>query len=110
MINNWVPETKSLLNDLVAAGCEIVKGNNGEEQFKFDGNLETFIENLTACDEAHVYLKTPAGKVRWIYLVYGNCPGELPADYIVDPTFDAVTSAHYEKWNGREQPMKLSPY
>lgn len=110
IINDWYPETKDLLDNLIAAGCELVKGDNGEERFKFHGDMDKFIEDLTACDESHVYLKTPAGKVRWIFLVYGNSPGELPSDYIVDPTFDAVTKAHYDKWELIGQPKKRGYY
>ena len=110
VINDWYPETKSPLDRLVAAGCEIVSGDNGEEKFKFDGDFDKFIAELTACDESYVYLKTPSGKVRWIYLVYGNSPGELPSDYIVDPTFDAVTSAHYAEWELKGQPKKRGYY
>ena len=110
VINDWYPETKDLLDNLVAAGCKIVKGDNGEDEFKFDGDMDKFIENLTACDESHVYLVTPANKLRWIFLVYGNSPGELPSDYIVDPTFDAVTKAHYDKWELIGQPKKRGYY
>lgn len=104
-INNWEPETRDLLQNLVKAGCEIVSGDNGEDKFKYTGDLAAFICELTACDEAHVFLKTPNSKnIRWIYLVFGNSPGELPSDYIVDPTFDEVTTAHYDKWVERKQP------
>lgn len=107
-INDWYPETRSLLDALVAAGCQLVAGDNGEDQFTFDGDLDKFIANLTACDESSLYVITPAapGKRRWLYLVYGNNPGELASDYTVDPVLDSVTSAHYEKWEGKPQPKK----
>jgi hypothetical protein len=79
-INDWEPEVRDLLEALVSAGCELVSGDNGEDRFKFRGDLAKFIEELIACDEAHVYLKTPSGKVRWLYLVLGNSPGELASE------------------------------
>lgn len=121
-INDWAPEVRSLLQRLVAAGATIVSGDNGEDRFKFpdkatSGNypaeVEKFIENLIACDEAHLYVNTPhcpAGRNRWIYLVLGNCPGEIASDYLVDPLIDKVTSEHYDEWQGKEQPTKPSPY
>lgn len=121
-INDWAPEVRSLLQRLMAAGATIVSGDNGEDKFKFpnkdtSGNypaeVEQFIENLIACDEAYLYVNTPdcpRGCNRWIFLVLGNCPGEIASDYIVDPLIDKATSEHYDEWQGKEQPTKPSPY
>lgn len=111
-INNWKPEVKSLLKALMAEGVILVSGDNGEETFKFDGNTNKFIENLIACDEAHLYVRTPSlpTKDRWIYLVLGNDPGELVCDHTVDDAIDKATDAHYKKWEGRKQPKKLCPH
>lgn len=106
IINDWYPETKDLLDNLIKAGCKIIKGDNGEDEFKFTGDIDKFIKELTATDESHVYLLTPSGKVRWIYLVLGNSPGEIASDYIVDNTFDKVIKAHYDKWELIGQPKK----
>jgi len=123
MINDWKPETRSLLKALVAAGFELVSGDNGEDVFTFEGcdlgvggqrgQMNNFIENLIACDEARLYVKCPkTGKVRWIYLVLGNSPGEIASDYSIpaeifhseaDP-LDTVTDEHYNRWEGRKQP------
>lgn len=107
-INNWAPETRSLLRALRAAGFTIVEGDNGEDKFKFDGDEAKFIANLTACDESHLYVVDPSGARRWLYLVYGNNPGELVSDYSLPREgtdyLDAVTTAHYDKWEGRKQP------
>lgn len=106
LINDWKPETRSLLKALTDAGCVLVSGNNGEDSFKFTGDMKDFIANLTACDESALYVTTPTseGKERWISLVYGNSPGELVSDYTCDETIDAVTTAHYDKWSERKQP------
>lgn len=111
-INDWTPETRSLLKSLIAAGFSIVEGDNGEEKFQFDGtgNMQAFIDNLTACDESHLYVTDPEGGRRWMYLVYGNGPGELVSDYSLPKQgtdyLEAVTNAHSEKWESRKQPTK----
>jgi len=105
LINNWRPEVGSLLKRLIAAGCTILRGDNGEETFKFK-NEEQFITELTACDEASFYVRTPTSPAsgRWVYLVLGNDPGELVCDYTVDEDLEKVCQAHNEEWEGKSQP------
>lgn len=109
IINNWLPEVQSLLNRLLEAGFVLKGGDNGEEMFKYEGDLQKFIEDLIACDESQLFVKCPSdGKVRWLQLILGNSPGELVSDYQVDPGIDSVTEAHYTEWENREQPTKLA--
>jgi hypothetical protein len=116
MLNNWTPETASLIATLKRHKFTIVKGDNGEEVFRAPetaAGMKNFIENLTACDEARLYVKGPnSDRTRWLYLVFGNSPGELVSDYSVpgfgvdagaDP-LDAVTEEHSNRWEGRKQP------
>ena len=113
IINDWMPETRSLINSLIAAGAAIVSGNNGEgEDFPFTpDDVDGFLKELTACDEASLFVKTPnSKKSRWMYLVFGNSPGELVCDYTVDPLLDLVTTAHFAKWEGEDQPTTVSKY
>jgi hypothetical protein len=106
-INDWKPETKSLIERLVAAGCAILAGNNGgDEEFAFTGDLDAFIEELIACDEGHLYVSTPTAKRRWLWLILGNSPGEIVSDYQCDDALDAVTDAHYAEWELKGQPLK----
>lgn len=108
-INDWAPETNDLIDALLAGGYTPTKGHNGEEGFKFDpANRAAFVDNLTACDESRLYVACPDGKTRWLYLVLGNCPGEMVSDYLCDDGLDAITSAHYDKWSDRKQPTKLT--
>lgn len=105
-INDWKPEVRDVLNALVAAGCKLDSGDNGEERFKFSGELDSFIDSLIACDESTLYIVTPEGKRRWLSLVLGNEPGVIVSDYSVDPIIDRVTEAHYDKWENRQQPTR----
>ncbi len=105
IINDWKPETKSLLKSLTDAGCVLVEGDNGEDTFKFKGDLNDFIENLIACDESTLYVTTPGkAPLAGIYLVLGNSPGEIASDYVCRPEIDKAVEAHYAKWEGRKQP------
>lgn len=106
-INDWTPETRSLLDRLMAAGATLHAGDNGEDRFEFDGDLDKFIANLTACDESHLYVMVP-GRINplWIFLVFGNSPGELVCDYTCHEILDVVTDAHYGEWSERKQPTK----
>lgn len=116
LINDWAPETRALLQALTDAGFAFSGGDNGAERFKFLGDLNKFIADLTACDDARLYVHKN-GKKIWLYLVYGNSPGELVSDYSVPSNADAVnkaidqiTEAHYNAWSNRKQPTKPSPY
>lgn len=107
LINDWKPETRSLIASLKKHGCEIVEASNGEDRFlrsKFKTEAE-FLEELLACDEGALYVRTPnSSKLRWVYLVLGNSPGELVCDYTVDPAVEAASKEHYEKWETKGQP------
>jgi hypothetical protein len=114
MINDWEPETKSLITSLIAAGFSILSGNNGEDEFEFRADEEDkFIAELIACDEARLYF-SKGGKRGWIYLVLGNEPGVIASDYTCNEVYakelDAVTDAHYKSWSDKKQPTKPSPY
>ena len=102
--NDWRPETRSLIKTLRAYGLEILRGNNGEESFPYTPGVE-FIDNLTACDEARLVVKTPGGRRISLYLILGNSPGELVADYTVHPLLDSATKEHYARWESRKQPV-----
>lgn len=102
IINNWFPEVSDLLRSLVKAGFKLVSGNNGENEFKFV-NKGQFVRELTACDESWLRVESPEGKRLGLFLVLGNSPGELVADYHCHPLLDKVTTEHYDKWEGSKQ-------
>jgi len=110
-INDWKPETQSLLQTLLNHGLTIESVDNGEEETNFNEvSLDTFIEETMACDEAHLYVRTPDDKSKVLYLVYGNNPGELVADYSMCSEIDAATDEHYKNWEGKKQPTKEQNY
>lgn len=98
----------SLLETLQKHNIDILSVDNGESKTKFDpDNIDAFIEETMACDEAYLTVRTGDGAKRTLYLVYGNDPGELVCDYSLSNELDAVTSEHYDKWEGKPQPTMV---
>lgn len=105
-INDWKPETKSLIRTLQKHGLTISSVDNGESVTNFaDVSLSQFVEETMACDEARLYVITPEGKRKWLYLVYGNSPGELVCDYTISPEIEAAADEHYNLWESKKQPV-----
>ena len=106
---DWKPETRSLYRRLKKAGFEPVgvddRCGEGPERPKSEDHA---LDVLTACDESTLTIKRNGERFA-LYLVYGNSPGELVCDYTYRDTqagkeLNAVTTAHYEAWEGRKQP------
>lgn len=105
--NDWKPEVRSLLRTMTTAGLTLDHCDNGENKTSFANvNLAGFVDELIACDECSLFVRNPDGKRLWVYLVFGNSPGELVADYTCDPILDSVTTAHYDAWENRKQPTQ----
>lgn len=109
-INDWNPETRSLLRALVRAGFTLDSADNGEGKVKITSEEQALAE-LTACDDASLFVIHPSRPDRplWIGLVFGNSPGELPSDYAASDDeacklLDSVMESHYTKWEDRKQP------
>lgn len=118
ILNDWSPETRSLLRRLKESGFNLIKSHNGEDgykcvQFGKGPDEQALIDNLTACDEAHLWIERGGDIAEryCLFLVYGNSPGELVCDYSFnaqrEDRLEAVTSAHYEEWSERKQPTIL---
>lgn len=106
-INDWKPETTSLLATLEKHGLVIVSVDNGEYVTKLaDTTRDKFVEDCMACDEAWLFVIASDGKRKTIFLVYGNNPGELICDYTCCPEIDAACDEHFNEWDGRNQPQK----
>lgn len=100
-----MPETLSLLNLLLAAGFEIKKTSNGEDEKEFS-SIKSAAKHLQEGDDGFLMVVNPHGAAKTLYLLYGNSPGELVADYTIDEGLDHITSLHFSKWEGKEQPKK----
>lgn len=125
MLNDWNPETASLLASLIEHGFRVWAGSNGEESFRRDkfATETAFLDELLACDEAWLYVtrnakresvKTP-GKMVFreygLFLVLGNSPGELVSDWGIPADADDANALelavhkHSDEWDGKTQPL-----
>ena len=105
-MKDFTPETRSLIDALKAAGFTIVKADNGQDVVYATEGIDLIVATLNSVDESHLYIQTCDGQMLWLYLVYGNNPGELVCDYVLNPELDKVVEAHAAQWAGRPQPMK----
>lgn len=98
---NYKVETHSLLKTLEGHGFRVNYVKDGEGYVHHDG----FVDNLMSCEEGTMYVDHLSTNTNtWVYLVYGNSPGELVCDYGVsknvnaDKALDTVVEKHYEQW------------
>lgn len=111
--NDWRPEVRTVLHQLELVGLHLVEIDNGADD---DGIVEIksgdkvtpeHIEEICACDECRI--RVSDGKKRLgLYLVFGNSPGELVADYHVDPRIDQATDAASRIWDGEQVPRNYT--
>lgn len=103
---DYRPETRSLFKTLKQKGFTLSAVNNGDEWVKFETlGAREFLEETVAADEAVVSVRYTDGKRYKIYLVFGNCPGELVCDSSDFDPLTEVVDEHYDKWEDRKQPM-----
>ena len=103
-MNNYRPEVRSLIKSLRQAGFTPISVNNGEEDVRYSDVSKTeFLEEIVATDEATLRIQHNNKKVA-IWLVFGNDPGEIAADYSDYEPLEEVIESHYTLWVDRKQP------
>lgn len=107
-INDWEPETRSLLHTLKNHGFALLKVDNGEDVSEFESvPYDEFVSECMACDESWLYVSHPSvGRAWCLYLVYGNSPGELVNDHHDHPLLSAAVEEHNARWDGKPVPTK----
>ena len=107
MRNDFRPEVRSLLKDLKAEGFNPSSYFDGEESIDYNSvSKADFLESVVSVDEGWLYVERN-GTSHVLFLVLGNDPGELVNDYTLDKDglVEKVVNQHYEKWEGRKQPI-----
>lgn len=111
-VRDYVPEVRSLLRAMNAAGIFLRAIDNGGGNVPA-ASLKTSaaqLAEITAADDCRLSVICPDGKGRGVYLVFGNSPGELVADYLTGcPVLERVITAHADKWETRRQPVRFMP-
>jgi hypothetical protein len=83
-------EMRALIAALTASNHNVETFDDGDEERQaFNGDVET----LLGCDEVYLFVRCPDDKLRTIYCVFGNNPGELAADYSENAALDAIITA-----------------
>ena len=104
-MNDYRPEVRSLIKSLRQAGFTPISVNNGEESIRYSGVSKTqFLEEIVATDEATLRLQHN-NKLVGIFLVFGNEPGVIAADYSDYEPLENVIDEHYSRWENRKQPV-----
>jgi hypothetical protein len=103
-MKDYRPEVRSLLKSLKRAGFTPLSVNNGEENIRYSDVSKTeFLEETVATDESTLRLQHNNKKVA-IFLVLGNEPGVIAADYTDYEPLQEVIDAHYDRWENKKQP------
>lgn len=115
-INDWKPETSALLHRIALNNCNVLWVSNGEEKLEAaKATRAELIEHLISTDEGAICIERAGRRVK-LFLVYGNSPGELVADWSwkqgeADPAFiDVIIDDHYRVWSEKKQPTLRGYY
>lgn len=103
---NWKPVVASFLLHMQERGFRAFAVNNGDGFVKTENNLFKTIDEATACDEASIRFHAPDNSFFTAYIVLGNEPCELVADFTCreTETSKAFTAA-VEEWSDSMESM-----
>ena len=114
MAYDWSVPVKSLLGRFQEAGFILSAVHDGEEMIKIDQNLSktkvrhSATETIVSVDESFVYINKDGMRAR-LFIVLGNEPEELVADYNYNPKLEELLEETIDKfstqWEGVKCPM-----
>lgn len=96
MSHPYAAEVDRLLAKLEKHGFTPADVDDTEELVKTP-TWEAVKEAILAVDECRVWVKTMEGKEVCLFIVLGNSPGELVADYTVNTVLDKVLRELYDE-------------
>lgn len=103
---NWKPVVASFLLHMQERGFRAFAVNNGDGFVKTENNLFKTIDEATACDEASIRFHAPDNSLFTAYIVLGNEPYELVADFTSrDTETGKAFTAAVEEWSDSMQGM-----
>ena len=104
---NWKIPVRDFLRTAHKHGLRPVAVNNGGG-WQYTPTAALAVAEIDATDESHVHFEHTDGKRVIAFLVLGNEPAELVADYSTHPAIDAATEEHYNNWEGKPCPTTES--
>lgn len=101
---DWRRPVRTLLELLLKHGVELLATEH-EDRVELEGlppakQVERAVRELTACDEAYLYVRAPDGIECAMLLVLGNDYSEIVADYTVNEYLDRATGEFYDRYSG----------
>ena len=100
---DWSIPVRDFFRTAKKHGLEPVAVNNGDGWVSASA-IAIAVAEITATDESHVRFTHTDGSRVTAYIVLGNEPAELVADYTIHPALDAATDEHYNNWEGLSCP------
>lgn len=111
---DWSIPVRSLLHKFQMAGFNISNVHDGVEMIQIDQKLsETKIrhsaaDTIVSVDESFVYINKDGMNAR-LFIVLGNEPEEIVADYNYNPQLEKLLEETIDKytlqWEGKKCPM-----
>ena len=101
---NWSAVVRSALRTLKQAGLNVVAVDNGDGWEKVGSRAEA-VELACACDTAYVRMSNEGGDKCTAFIVLGNEPEELFADYSTSDALDSAVDAFCSIWSGKRCPV-----
>jgi hypothetical protein len=110
MSYNWAIPVNSLLNTLQKDGYTIVAASDGEEWTKFTQNTKLSVRRaavdiLTCSDIGYVNVEK-GGKNFSMFIVLGNEPEELVANYTSNEELEITLDKYIAMWEGKKCPTE----
>jgi alpha-glucosidase (family GH31 glycosyl hydrolase) len=109
---NWTVPVSSLLSRLQDNGYKIFSVNDGAEMQIIDQNLSNrtsrkeATDHICSVDESAVAL-CKDGKTFAVYIVLGNDPDEIVADYTDNEDLERVIDEFSDNWCDKKCPVIL---
>jgi hypothetical protein len=101
-MRDWKPCVRDLLERLIAAGFVISEIDDGEETIKFT-TLDAAVDTITSVDESTVWTTATDKSDPVLFIVLGNGPEEIVADYCGGgPRLCMILEGFSKDWEGKE--------
>lgn len=111
---DWSKPVTSLVHKLQKAGLKIAAVNDGGETIKInvDKQLEArkkAVEAITSVDTSTLFLDIPGGGQARVFVVLGNDPDEIVADWAyrgdtIGVRLDSAIDEYISQWEGKKCP------
>jgi hypothetical protein len=103
---DWRPVCQDLVATLRTEGFLPYRADNGEERRSMEKDTDAgLVAFLTATDESTLLVRCSDGKIRALFLVFGNSPEELVCDHTYTEALEKAVSSFADKWVDVDVPI-----